>query len=378
MKFSRSQIELYLNNSKVSGNQLQLDNEDLSGLDLSGLDLSGVSFRRTNLTGTNLCGAILTNAVLTDSNLTEANLITANLFNANLATSYLDRANLMAANLERTNLTDAKCNESNFIVASLRNAILNGAIFKRAHLNGTDFRGCNFKNADLDGAFYNHFTEWPDNFDAQSFKGKYSRDVDPKLSELYKIYFSVLMPRNPTSSVSENVLETSRSKQARMRKLQYFEEQIKVRESEWDIVRQVELKSDTGKELERAFADWLKVLDKLACSKSKDERSVLNQQKGHLEAILWESYIKHKEAFPLPVLYSCKWLPSELPNSINVEYRTLQRFTSKQQFFRLHEKCYHESRCVENYTRWIFGSLFIILIVVIAILVISFGLGSVN
>ena len=367
MKLSRSHIESCLKDSKLNRDQFQLDDENLSGLDLSGLDLSGVSFRRTNLIGTNLCGATLTEAVLTNSDLSDAKLITANLFKANLAAANLDRANLMAANLEKANLTDSKCNEANFIIASLRNATLDGGNFEQAHLNGTDFRGCILSNINLDGIFYNHLTKWPDGFDPKLAKGRYNKDIDRKLSELYRIYNSALVSRNTVSSISFKVPETFRSKRARIRTLEYVGEQIKARESEWDIVRKMELRSDTGKELQCAFIEWLKVLEKLAFSKIKEERLALKQQKNHLEAVLWESYIKHKDSFPLPVLYSCKWFTSGKQDDVIIKYQTLRSFISKKQFIRFHEKC-----CREFYNDNVCTYRMLVMLLIILMLAVAF------
>jgi uncharacterized protein YjbI with pentapeptide repeats len=192
-----------------------LDRETIT-TDLREINLSKTNLFRANLSGldlskANLNGANLSEANLSKTELREIDLSNANLYLANLSDAYLFKANLQQANLNFANLDGAYLREANLNYASFKETqlsqrtileekwrivweIINDRVIdnnfdrldlSKAYFVGIDFQEANLKNAnlrnanlcaanlskvrldkaDLQGAFYNFYTQFPANFD---------------------------------------------------------------------------------------------------------------------------------------------------------------------------------------------------------------------
>ena len=135
-------------------NEIQLFEEDLSGVDLQETDLFNASLRKCTLRAADLRGADLRNTNLVDGDLGEADLSgaslhMANLQNAGLQLASLQCANLIGANLKKANLISANLTDSDVLEADLSNANLMGATLFAANLTGVKFDGADLSGTDL-------------------------------------------------------------------------------------------------------------------------------------------------------------------------------------------------------------------------------------
>jgi len=105
--------------SQSDWREINLVNQQLSGINLTEANLSGA-----NLTGANFTEANLSGANLTGVNFTEANLSGANLIGANFT-----EANLSGANLTGVNFTEANLSGANLSRCDLRGLDLNKTVF---------------------------------------------------------------------------------------------------------------------------------------------------------------------------------------------------------------------------------------------------------
>jgi len=146
--------------------------------------VAGLDLERTVLVGANMRQAELHWASFAESNLEVANLQQANLegaslLNASLQAANLHSANLQGAQLESANLQDALLADANLQGAFLRSGNLRGAflaganmqwaILENADLQEADLQGAllgdaTLQGANLDGAYYDRETSWPEGF----------------------------------------------------------------------------------------------------------------------------------------------------------------------------------------------------------------------
>jgi uncharacterized protein YjbI with pentapeptide repeats len=129
-----------LGKQRRHGQQLWLDDTDLSGLNLAGRNLADSVLIGVNLDGANLAGSALHDATLVGASLRHANLRRVNLVKANLNKVRADHIQLTEANLTRCDLSDA----------DLRGASLDRATLIKTSLDRADLRGCSLRLAKLD------------------------------------------------------------------------------------------------------------------------------------------------------------------------------------------------------------------------------------
>ncbi len=127
--------------------------------ELDGVD--GPDFDSRDLRGHDFTQGVLEGAIFSDANLErtifrEADLYWAVLFRANLRNSILDGALLCGANLKEADLTGASLRGTNLG----RDQMGGGTHLQAARLAGADVTGANFE-----GAEYDFFTTFPDDFD---------------------------------------------------------------------------------------------------------------------------------------------------------------------------------------------------------------------
>ncbi|MCB0210162.1 MAG: pentapeptide repeat-containing protein [Anaerolineae bacterium] len=129
---------------------------DLSGANLKGADLMLANFKYTKINNTTQLKTkwrLIWDIVNKD--LKDRYLMGADLSFANLRGADLRNADLRGANLNGTDLTGANLRETN----------LNNAQLNDAKLRWTDLRESSLLTADLNGAKYDRWTRWPENFD---------------------------------------------------------------------------------------------------------------------------------------------------------------------------------------------------------------------
>ena len=130
---------------------------------------------KANLKGYDLQDHYLPEADLTKANLTGANLARANLEGANLTRATLEGANLTKVRLKGANLERAILIKADLTGADLSGASLHGADLRGANLHGAKLYDVDLPNAlfmgdvyraqtNLDRAYYDDHTEWPDGF----------------------------------------------------------------------------------------------------------------------------------------------------------------------------------------------------------------------
>jgi hypothetical protein len=124
--------------------------------DVPVIDLSHADLRGADLSLLKLNGAILQQADLTGARLSFTNLQGANLFLA-----ILTNANLTSASLERADLGSAFLQDADLGAAHLAGAKLRGANLSGARLAWADLEGAELESDILNGATYNHKTQWP-------------------------------------------------------------------------------------------------------------------------------------------------------------------------------------------------------------------------
>lgn len=147
-----------------------------------GLDLQGVNLRNAILNHCNL-----SHANFVDAKMENVQLQNAFCFKTNFTNAVLNKADLRNAVVSRANFNDSSCKEINFtnavlIKTELVEANLWKSVFLGAKLNGANFRGANLCGARFDktdvsgakfeGASYDSFTKWPDDFDSQKAGAK--------------------------------------------------------------------------------------------------------------------------------------------------------------------------------------------------------------
>lgn len=158
----RGLMNLELQNENLSGLILigaqmpgaNLESANLAETNLASANLDGANLYGANLDGTKLRDAVLMGANLERSSLYDANLRAALLENANLDSAMLVRVNLYQANLEAAildgaNLYSANCDDADFSKTILHNAKFKDANLYRASLNSADLRGANLTRANL-------------------------------------------------------------------------------------------------------------------------------------------------------------------------------------------------------------------------------------
>lgn len=126
--------ELWLDSHGRHGQQLWLEDADLSGLEFSRRVLVDSLLSCVHLDGANLVDADLAGAQLVGSSLRHADLHGANLGKANLDTVHADHAQLIDASRIRCTLRDADLRGTN--------------------MDGADLRGCTMRFATLDRCWF--------------------------------------------------------------------------------------------------------------------------------------------------------------------------------------------------------------------------------
>ena len=163
-----------LSNFDLTGatlNWAELSNANLSGTNLNEADLLGADLRKANLSGAKLHKAILRDAILnTDSQQEKTSLSKINqgwvilcrlnlkmketdLRRIDLSEANLNGADLHEADLRGSNLRKASLIEANLRDAKLSKANLKGAFLSEAELGGADLSETDLSEADLSGAF---------------------------------------------------------------------------------------------------------------------------------------------------------------------------------------------------------------------------------
>ena len=117
---------------KLSCENQEFYEYNLSGTDLAGADFSGADLRKVDFSGANLTGANMSGA-----NIGLNNFAGANLTSVNLSGAWLVRENFEGVILKNANLKDANLNEVNFKGADLTGADLTGAELTGAVFNKT-------------------------------------------------------------------------------------------------------------------------------------------------------------------------------------------------------------------------------------------------
>lgn len=150
--------------SKASLNNINLKGVDLSEANLSNIDLSKANLNRANLNGANLSYAVLSGAKLNKADLGNANLSradlsgidlseamlgSANLSGADLSGSYLSEANFIKAYLSEADLNRADLSEASLVKAYLTEAYLMEAFLLKSQLRGAQLRRANLSSAEL-------------------------------------------------------------------------------------------------------------------------------------------------------------------------------------------------------------------------------------
>ena len=151
-----------LQGALLSGADLQrasLHEADLRGANLTGANLQGASLEKANLQGASLYGANLQRASLREADLQGANLTGADLQRALLAGADLQEASLDMANLWRAHLDEADLQGALLVRANLQEADLQRTTLYRADLESATLAGAN-----LQGAWYDEETCWPEEF----------------------------------------------------------------------------------------------------------------------------------------------------------------------------------------------------------------------
>jgi hemoglobin-like flavoprotein len=137
-----------LNEDKVSLNNVEIINAQLTRINLSKADLREANLIKCDLNHADFKYANLDNALLGRTNFTGADLS-----HANLSFAKLSFANLSSANLSNAKLICADLRDTNLAGVNLNNANLSGANMKNAYLTGANLLGANVSEYDLRGAY---------------------------------------------------------------------------------------------------------------------------------------------------------------------------------------------------------------------------------
>lgn len=161
-KIIRRYLRIYILESEINNNTLNLDNFYLEKMRLFGIvllkaNLKNVYLVKADLRYSNLIGANLKNANLSEAKFRKATLMGTNMMGVNLQKADLYFTNMIGVNLKKADLREANLENANLTDADLENADLRGANLENtnltnADLENADLRGVNLVNANLTGA----------------------------------------------------------------------------------------------------------------------------------------------------------------------------------------------------------------------------------
>lgn len=137
---------------KCAVQKISLEDADLANEDLSSANLSGLQAPNSDLSDTNLSGAKLTSANLSGSTMGGVKLSSADLSKATISSSDLTGANLDHANLKSADLMESKLRGASLVSAVISNANLTKADFSGADLRDADLSFCSFAGGNITGA----------------------------------------------------------------------------------------------------------------------------------------------------------------------------------------------------------------------------------
>ncbi|HOT92551.1 MAG TPA: pentapeptide repeat-containing protein [Anaerolineae bacterium] len=145
--------------------EAEMNGVHLAEADMQGANLVAALLKEANLSRAILVGANLSWSTLAQSRLVETELGGATLTGVDLRAADAHGANLIMANLKRADLSQANFSRTNLLRANLEEAILTAADLSGAVLLWTNLSHARLDGAKLDGATYNQYTIWPEEFD---------------------------------------------------------------------------------------------------------------------------------------------------------------------------------------------------------------------
>jgi uncharacterized protein YjbI with pentapeptide repeats len=191
-----------LEKTSFEGSMPSLEGIDLKEAVLSSAQLSGITLTKAKMQKVDLRGADLTKAFMVEVDLagakleridlkgavlSKANLKGAQIKNGNLQCSLLRGTELQEANLEKANLSNADLNSAQLGVNSVgEKTNLKDANLKGANLLNVDLRETRLQSTNLEGAIFNQYTQFPNDFDPFSagMRQVQSEDGNRKISQL--------------------------------------------------------------------------------------------------------------------------------------------------------------------------------------------------